>query len=68
MSKGWVHLKDGNAHDADSVVGQELDFDDGRPHEGQGDAANVGAHGRQAQLNPHFALQVEVAHKHRQLQ
>lgn len=48
MSNGRARLKDGDAHDANSVVGQELDFDDGRPHKGQGDAADIGAHGRQA--------------------
>lgn len=66
-SKGGAHLEDGYAHDAHAVVGQQLHFDIGCFNKGQGDAANIGAHGRQPQLDPHLALQVKIAHKHWQL-
>ena len=67
MSTDRACLQDRDPHDADSVVGQELHFDDRGPHKGQGEAANVGAHGSQPQLDPHLALQVQVADQHRQL-
>ena len=63
-----THLQDGDAHQAHAVVGQQLHFDGGRPHKGQRDGAKVGAHGRQPDLQPHLALQVQITDKHRDLQ
>jgi len=40
------HLEDWNAHEANSVVWQQLDFDDGGLRECQGEAADIGAHRR----------------------
>jgi len=60
-------LEDGDAHEPDVVVGQQLDLDVGGPHKGQGDGAHIGGHGGQSQLYPQLALQVQVAHQHRQL-
>jgi len=64
---GGTCLQDGDAHDAHAVVRQQLQADDGRAHERGRQAADVGRHGRQAQLQPQAALQVQVAHQHRQL-
>lgn len=58
------HLQDGYLHELDMVVRQQLDFDVGRAHKGQGDGADVRWHGCQAQLDPQLALQIQVTHKH----
>ena len=63
-----AYLDDGDAHDADVVVGQQLDFDGGGAHKGERDGANVGRHGCQPQLDPQLALQIQVAYQHRDLQ
>ena len=67
VAGGRARLQDGDAHDAHAVVRQQLQADDGRAHECGRQAANVGCHGRQAQLQPQAALQVQVADQHRQL-
>lgn len=50
------------------VVRQQLHFDVGWANKCQGNSANVGRHGRQSQLDPQLALQVQIAHQHWQLQ
>ena len=55
-------------HEAHSVVGQQLHFDGWGSHEGQGHCAKVRRHGRQPDLQPQLALQVQIRHKHWNLQ
>ena len=61
-------LQDGDAHEADTVVGQQLDFDGGGAKEGDAEGADVRGHGGQSDLEPQLASQVEVGHQHWDLQ
>ena len=58
-------LQDGDLHEPDMVVRQQLHFDVGRADKGQGYGPDVGGHWCQSQLDPQLALQVKVAHQDR---
>ena len=63
-----TNLQDGDTHEADTVVGQQLHFDGGGTKESDAEGANVRGHGGQSDLEPQLASQVEIRHQHRDLQ
>ncbi len=59
-----ANLQDGDAHEADAVVGRQLHAYGGLPHEGKADGAHMGRQRRQPQLDPQLALQVQLAYQY----
>lgn len=57
-----ANLNNGNPHEPDPVVGQQLDFDGGVAHKRQSHSPEVGGHGGQPNLEPQLALQIQIRH------